>query len=32
SEIRYKVKNGIDISHIVPEKVNEYIKEHNLYV
>lgn len=32
SEIRDKIKNGVDVSHIVPEKVNEYIKEHNLYV
>jgi nicotinate-nucleotide adenylyltransferase len=32
SEIRQRVKEGNDISHLVPKKVAEYIKEHNLYL
>ena len=32
SEIRQRVKEGKDISHLVPEKVAEYIKENNLYL
>ena len=32
SEIRQRVKEGNDISHLVPQKVAEYIKEHNLYL
>ena len=32
SEIRQKVREGKDISHLVPEKVAQYIKENNLYL
>lgn len=32
SEIRNRIKKGMDISNLVSKKVNEYIKEHNLYV
>jgi nicotinate-nucleotide adenylyltransferase len=32
SEIRQRVREGKDISHLVPEKVARYIKENNLYL
>lgn len=32
SQIREMIKNGLDVSNLIPEKVNEYIKEHRLYV
>ena len=32
TEIRQMVKDGKDISHLVPEKVAEYIKENKLYL
>ena len=32
SEIRQLVREGKDISHLVPEKVAQYIKENNLYL
>ena len=32
SQIREMIKNGSDVSNLIPEKVNEYIKEHRLYV
>jgi nicotinate-nucleotide adenylyltransferase len=32
SEIREKVKNGEDITYLVPKVVADYIKENNLYV
>ena len=32
SEIRKRVREGKDISHLVPQKVAEYIKENNLYL
>ena len=32
SEIRQRVKEGKDISHLVPEKVEQYIKDNNLYL
>ena len=32
SEIRQNVREGKDISHLVPEKVAQYIKENNLYL
>jgi nicotinate-nucleotide adenylyltransferase len=32
TQIRNMVKNGEDISHLVPEKVAQYIKENNLYI
>ena len=32
TQIRNMVKNGEDISHLVPEKVAQYIKENNLYL
>ena len=32
SQIRNMIKNGLDVSNLIPEKVNEYIKEHRLYV
>ena len=32
SEIRKRVREGNDISHLVPQKVAEYIKENNLYL
>ena len=32
SEIRKKVREGNDISHLVPQKVAEYIKDNNLYL
>ena len=32
TQIRNMVKNGDDISHLVPEKVAQYIKENNLYL
>lgn len=31
TEIRNKISTGEDISDLVPKKVREYIKEHNLY-
>ena len=31
TQIRNMVKNGEDISHLVPQKVADYIKEHGLY-
>lgn len=32
SQIRDMIKNGEDVSEFIPKKVNEYIKEHGLYV
>ncbi len=32
SQIRDMIKNGVDVSDFVPKSVNEYIKEHGLYV
>ena len=32
SEIRKRVREGKDISHLVPQKVAQYIKENNLYL
>ena len=32
TQIRNMVKNGEDISHLVPEKVAQYIKENKLYL
>lgn len=32
SEIRQRVKEGKDISHLVPKKVEQYIKDNNLYL
>ena len=32
SEIRKRVREGNDISHLVPEKVAQYIKDNNLYL
>ena len=32
SEIRQKVREGKDISHLVPKKVEQYIKDNNLYL
>ncbi len=32
SQIRDMIKKGMDVSNLIPEKVNEYIKEHGLYV
>lgn len=32
SQIRDMIKNGEDVSKFIPKKVNEYIKEHGLYV
>ncbi len=32
SQIRDMIKNRSDVSNLIPEKVNEYIKEHRLYV
>ncbi len=31
SIIRKRIKNGLSIEHLVPEKVEEYIKKYNLY-
>ena len=32
SEIRQRVVQGLSISHLDPEPVNRYIKQHRLYV
>ena len=32
SEIRQRVREGSDISHLVPQKVARYIKDNNLYL
>jgi nicotinate-nucleotide adenylyltransferase len=32
TQIRQMVKEGKDISHLVPQKVAEYIKENGLYL
>ena len=32
SEIRQRVREGKDISHLVPEKVAQYIKDNGLYL
>ncbi len=31
SEIRERVRRGLSVRHLVPEPVNEYIKQHGLY-